>query len=402
MSRRRRFAVLVALALCAATYQGFYAWQCVQMLRHDYGLVARPFDIDHASATIQKAGDSALRAGIVAGDRILAIDGEVYSGSAVLWRRLRTARPGDAIQVTLARATNPTVEVRLVPRTPQRLRTVLIVVIGIAMQVVCLLLGFGVAARRPTDARAWILLMLMLSFSQKTMDVVDVSAWPSPVRAPALLWHTLLGMAWPIWMLLFGLHFPERLSLDRRWPWLKWLVLGPLVIQCLVGGIWATANVESVELSARIRPLVGSVMVAPKLFVTLAISGFFAILGTRSGMAKSLDARRRLKLLFAGANVSLLPLGVLFITGALTGREVGDFPAWLVLPALLLVALFPVTLAYVIVVQQAMDVRVVLRQGLHYAAYQSLPHFVRFWKYQMVPPISAPKGADIANEYVIN
>jgi phosphoserine phosphatase RsbU/P len=39
---------------------------------------------------------------------------------------------------------------------------------------------------------------------------------------------------------------------------------------------------------------------------------------------------------------------------------------WLLLPALMLLFLFPVAMAYVIVVHRAMDVRVVIRQGLRY------------------------------------
>lgn len=41
-------------------------------------------------------------------------------------------------------------------------------------------------------------------------------------------------------------------------------------------------------------------------------------------------------------------------------------PQWLTYPLLVLLLLFPLTLAYVIVVQRAMDVRVVVRQGLQY------------------------------------
>ncbi len=44
-----------------------------------------------------------------------------------------------------------------------------------------------------------------------------------------------------------------------------------------------------------------------------------------------------------------------------------NLPVWVVIPALLLVFLFPLTMAYVIVVHRAMDVRVVLRQGVQYA-----------------------------------
>jgi len=43
------------------------------------------------------------------------------------------------------------------------------------------------------------------------------------------------------------------------------------------------------------------------------------------------------------------------------------FPKWLVLVSLALLLLFPITLAHVIVVQRALDMRVVIRQGLQYA-----------------------------------
>jgi phosphoserine phosphatase RsbU/P len=52
----------------------------------------------------------------------------------------------------------------------------------------------------------------------------------------------------------------------------------------------------------------------------------------------------------------------------LKGRELEQiFPEWLVLGGFTLMLLFPVTLAYTIVVQRALDVRVVIRQGLQYA-----------------------------------
>jgi phosphoserine phosphatase RsbU/P len=67
--------------------------------------------------------------------------------------------------------------------------------------------------------------------------------------------------------------------------------------------------------------------------------------------------------------VALTPTFLLIVlNGALGGGEIEQrFPEWLVLSCLVLILLFPVTLAYVIVVQRALDVRVVIRQGLQYA-----------------------------------
>ena len=63
----------------------------------------------------------------------------------------------------------------------------------------------------------------------------------------------------------------------------------------------------------------------------------------------------------------MAPACILFVTQSIKGGELEQiFPAWFVLSALSLMLLFPITLAYVIVVHRAMDVRVVIRQGLQY------------------------------------
>jgi hypothetical protein len=80
------------------------------------------------------------------------------------------------------------------------------------------------------------------------------------------------------------------------------------------------------------------------------------------------DAKRRLRLLFAGSAVSVGPVVLLFVISSLLGVSLEQyFPAWVFIPTYLLLFLFPATLAYVIVAQREMDLRVVIRQGLQYA-----------------------------------
>jgi sigma-B regulation protein RsbU (phosphoserine phosphatase) len=98
-----------------------------------------------------------------------------------------------------------------------------------------------------------------------------------------------------------------------------------------------------------------------------AISCFFMAIGTKMGTASSTDARRRLVLLMNGTSVALTPLFILVMYTLITGREFDSIPQWAWIPCILLLAVFPITLAYVIVVQRALDVRVVVRQGLRYA-----------------------------------
>ena len=95
--------------------------------------------------------------------------------------------------------------------------------------------------------------------------------------------------------------------------------------------------------------------------------GFFTAIFTKSAMAISRDARRRLQLLYWGTTVGTLPLFILTVTAEIRGKSLYDiYPSWLIGIALALMLIFPLTLAYVIVVQRAMDVRVVVRQGLQY------------------------------------
>jgi phosphoserine phosphatase RsbU/P len=70
-----------------------------------------------------------------------------------------------------------------------------------------------------------------------------------------------------------------------------------------------------------------------------------------------------LKLLYWGATVALTPLCIFAV---LLLAETIDFARWMLLPLYLIMFVFPATMAYVIVVHRAMDVRLVVRQGVQY------------------------------------
>lgn len=99
----------------------------------------------------------------------------------------------------------------------------------------------------------------------------------------------------------------------------------------------------------------------------IAVVAIFVCLGLKFQLAASTDAKRRLRVLFAGAVLGLTPILILLITSAELGVSMEKyFSEWTMVVAWLLFFLFPLTLAYVIVVHRAMDVRVVIRQGLQY------------------------------------
>ena len=104
------------------------------------------------------------------------------------------------------------------------------------------------------------------------------------------------------------------------------------------------------------------------LLALTAIGSFFGCIATKSSIVASADAKRRLRLLYLGTTAAMAPTFILIVIARIKNSDLEQvFPEWLVLCSLVLLLLFPITLAYVIVVQRALDVRVVIRQGLQYA-----------------------------------
>jgi sigma-B regulation protein RsbU (phosphoserine phosphatase) len=86
-------------------------------------------------------------------------------------------------------------------------------------------------------------------------------------------------------------------------------------------------------------------------------------------MATDPDSRRRLRLLNRGTHVAMAPLFLLVVASLVRwgADDITRWPPWVYMPTFVMVFVFPLTMAYVIVVERAMDVRVVLRQGVQYA-----------------------------------
>jgi sigma-B regulation protein RsbU (phosphoserine phosphatase) len=363
---------LAALALVAVAYQARWSWEGALFLAGRINRVGPPIGPSEVSSVVETVRDTGMAAGIRPGDRLLSVDGRPFHGWSTMARRLRTARPGDRVALELERPTGVRYEAAVTlgarePRPNRAMERATVLVVGLVTPLFCLLVGFGVAALRPRDGRAWLLLFMMLSLSLITSVGMGPWSWERG-RVAAVAYKNLLGPTWPIWMLLFGIYFPERLSLDGRLPWLKWLLIVPSATGALAQGVFGVLFSEDWTRGAALFRHVGPL--GPIAFAAsmAAIGCFFACLGYKTGTAEAPDARRRLRLVLSGALVALTPTFVIILGGLVTGRRpFDDAPVWLLFPALMVMGVLPLTLAYVIVVHRALDVRVVLRQGLQYA-----------------------------------
>ena len=362
------FVVAVAYQLRALEYR-FPRWFRVSHVAWPFLLDAE----DQPHFFLQYVRPNAQQAGLRDGDTLLAVNGRPVTGRAVLADALATARQGDVMKVmTLSKGTGTglaerTVSVRLVsPTEPDSPVGVLLIVI---MPALCLALGFWVAAVRPRDVRAWLLLALMLSLASFFNSFPEF--WGPKARLLGTLYYSFQQNSWLGWLFLLGVYFPEPFPAGARWRWWKWLQWVALPAWMVLVTAYVAAAVgelHSVAAVIRINRFIGRMHGPEVILGACLVGGFLACTVAKYRLAPSADSKRRLRVLYAGAGVSLLPLTVLSTIAQLHHVSPEQyFPLWLMIVAYVCFSLLPVTLAYVIVVQRAMDVRLVIRQGLKYS-----------------------------------
>ena len=346
--------------LVAAASQSTYTADVIRDMGGDYPL--KPFTLGAPWPSVESLDSNAKAAGLQRGDRILEIDGRPVNGWSELARAVRMRNPGDELPVTVERGAART-EYRMRIRADSRPAWYTAVVLWLFVPLLSLGLGFWVAAIRPSDYRAWLTLGILIGISQITRNgALDPLGWPEPLGLAGLIVRTSSLSVWAISMLLFGIYFPHQWELDRRAPWLKWLLIALVAAPGLLQALRYSVAAFNFTAASAFPDLLGD----RSMFVinAIPISFFFTGLSMKyHDPVLGPDDRRRLRILYVGCSVAMGPLFLVLISSLVLGKSTPDLVFTL---ALMMVALFPLTMAYVIVVERAMDVRVVLRQGLQY------------------------------------
>src|SRR5208283_848339 len=164
-------------------------------------------------------GDSVQR-----GDRVLAVEGKPPLGWNDIAQAIRAKNPGEPLHLSVERAGRRLdLSVKLRAETVPLLFTI---VWHLLMPWISVLLGLWVVAVRPRDVRAWSVLAILAGICQIYTNLEN--GWPAPVTAISDFYLAIAVSAWPIGMMLFGIYFPQRWRMDRRLPWVKWLLLVPI------------------------------------------------------------------------------------------------------------------------------------------------------------------------------
>lgn len=369
-----QYFILVLLFLATAAYQTKHILFIAEYLSGRVVAVTAPGSMQNSKPIVSSVAKEAEKAGVRVGDTLLEVNGRPYRGVADVVRAIEYAHGGDILRVTVQHEDGARRETVLIPLMARRRdpsdHWLFAITLHVLLPLLCAALGFWVAALRPRERMAWILLALLLGFSQIfgiTMENSDGTL----ASNLALGYKGLFSSTWVLWLFLLGVYFPEPLEFERRHLWMKWIVIVPLGTIAAFALTYLGLATQSYAAAARVDTalpgwLLHLIEPVGGILMLTAIGAFFVSIIAKYFVASTPDAKRRLRLLYWGMFLAVMPTLALVIASIVLKKGLDEFPKWVELPALALTLLFPITLAYSIVVYRAMDIRVVLRQGLQY------------------------------------
>jgi signal transduction histidine kinase/CheY-like chemotaxis protein len=365
---RSRYALLFLLAVVAVSYQALYSKYVVDFYRNPTAKVRVPFQYT-PQKTIYNLGEEARNANLRTGDELLNLDGQPFAGHAVFQNALAAAHPGGSLEVTVRHPDGSLLRTKIqlaaFATTSYRAQDWLFAIVALLfVPCVSLVLGFSLVIVRPFDRRTWLVLALLLSFSQ----IYFVQVWNGPFRTFAIGYRTFFAAIFSICLVLFGIYFPQRANWDRRRPWLKWIFIAPVLALTILSVANEVAAQNHLAWIASWQTTLKHLQRVQAILRVSSIALFIALLTVSIQESSGADVLRRLKTLRRGACIGLSPMFILIVRSMIFGgNPIGSVPLWVSLPSVLLLDLFPCTLFYVIVVRRAFETQVLLRQGIQYA-----------------------------------
>ncbi len=299
------------------------------------------------------------RAGVRAGDVLLAVNGRAVEQATDVLDVLHAGHAGQAVRYTLLQEGARQVrELALVP-VPQGRRGLYFVLSAVA--IFTLLVGLGVRLKRPNELATlhffWLCAaffgVFAFSFSGR-LDRLDWTFYWSDVVAllmlPPLFFH-------------FTLVFPER---PHAWVRTR-------AARTLVPLVYAPA---ALLLAARIALIAGAVGMGPRLsqglalidrlelvYLAAGLVGGLLVVWRALGRVRSVTAKRQLRWIVWGTALGGLPFVLAYVVPFSLGWEPWQRVEFFVLP----LGLVPLAFASAVVRYRLMDVEVIIKRSLVYA-----------------------------------
>ena len=364
--------MVVAIVFRAATVVYSVAWMFYvrQVMQVEIGIETAP--TPHGIAVTQVWSHSpADMAGVHTNDVIVAIDGQSLEaparGDTILNAVWLKSHPGETVDLLMKRpgVSQPFViapkframhgagdKVSLVRRGAFQ-------ILGM-YPLLFLVVGLAVLFFRLEDSNAWVLALMFAGFITISGPPQAFLIAPGPLRSFLYAYGTFFRSLFPGMFYFFFAIFPTRSPIERRAPWLKWLLL---VLGALVGwGGMLHGDPEAL-------PFINAMFSGPAIgLFRLAISYGAVVLGLVSLLlnvigATSVEDRRKLKVILWGTAVGIAPAVVIGLHYDLVRREI---PFWLDFTRVVVLFLLPLSFAYAVVKHRVMAIPVLLKRSARY------------------------------------
>jgi sigma-B regulation protein RsbU (phosphoserine phosphatase) len=329
-----------------------------------------PLDYSRSSRFLVQPLPESRRAGMDAVDQVVSVNGVPFTGMAGLIRQTYLARPGQIASVVYHNRGGGmhTAKVGLMPRRrgpPIFTDWLINIVLVLLFPGFCLSLGFWVVLARPLDRNAWFLLGIM---NVAPVFIAHTGYFPGFLTPFTYFWQVFAEQWMFISLILFSIYFPVRSRVDARYPWIKWLIIIPQILLVPLNVALEYGVLYHIRFIQPYLSWVDPLELAGNVLAAISLSIFIASIIAKLFYVPAPDARRRLAVMAAGSLLGLTPVLVILVRSTLTDKPFTDLaPPWALLTVTVLFTLFPLSLAYTVIVQRALDLRIILRQGTRYA-----------------------------------
>jgi sigma-B regulation protein RsbU (phosphoserine phosphatase) len=313
----------------------------------------------------------AEKAGLKLDDRIVAINGRGGASAAacdqLLYRTWLDSRPGDAVTLTVQRPgqAQPLV-IKPVFRAIEGEGDTRTAARTVAMQILSsyplffAVVGLAVLFLRVQDRNAWLLALVFATFITAADLPSQFAASPPHLQYFLLAYRSLGNSVLSELFYFFFAVFPTRSPIDRKVPWLKWVLV--FTGLCLGLGGYRTGNSIALPIFAPVLSYRAANNARIVIVYSSIVLGLISLLGNMFS-APSADDRRKLKVIFWGTLIGVTPAGVIAFSQDVFNL---GFSFWLNFVKVMLLFLFPLSFAYAVVKHRVMDIPVLLKRSARY------------------------------------
>jgi phosphoserine phosphatase RsbU/P len=313
----------------------------------------------------------AQRSGLRAEDIITAIDGRSTvppaSWNRVLFRVWNASQPGDTVALTVKRS-GETQPVFITPvfraavgigDVQSLARRGAVEILGV-YPLLFLIVGLALLLLRSDDTNAWLLALILAGFITEADLPVAFALAPDSLADFLYGYAVLVRGLLPALFYFFFAVFPVRSPIERKLPWLKWLLLA------------ANASLQWGDVrngSFAAVPFINELASPGHIALTRTLIGYGTVLlGLLSLVwnvigAPRLEDRRKLKVVLWGTLVGVGPAVLIGLPYDLSHLPT---PFWAEFAKATFLFLIPLSFAYAVAKHRVMDIPVLLRRSARY------------------------------------